>query len=66
MDNPIQILLISHNAEIIDSNPSAGFLFWRNNHSFPTRISAWEVPEGMTAGEALARGWLGSGEKGTV
>ncbi|MDR2784226.1 MAG: AAA family ATPase [Treponema sp.] len=65
-DSAHQVLLISHNAEIIDGNPSAGFFFWRDSHSSPTRVGGLEAPEGMTAGEALARGWLGSGEKGTV
>ncbi|MHB9296071.1 hypothetical protein PilKf_01825 [Pillotina sp. SPG140] len=65
-DSAHQVLLISHNAEIIDGNPSATFFFWRDSHSSPTRVSALEAPEGMTAGEALARGWLGSGEKGST
>jgi predicted ATPase len=65
-DSAHQVLLISHNAEIIDGNPSAGFFFWRDSHSSPTRVGPLEAPEGMAAGEALARGWLGSVEKGTA
>jgi ATPase subunit of ABC transporter with duplicated ATPase domains len=65
-DRSHQVLLISHNAEIIDGNSSSGFFFWRDSHSSPTCVDDLESPEGMTAGEALARGWLKSGEKGTV
>ena len=56
-DNHHQAIIISHNSEILDSNPSTGTFFWRDNHMSPTRIGPLDIPEGMTAGEALARGW---------
>jgi ATPase subunit of ABC transporter with duplicated ATPase domains len=59
-----QVILISHNAEIIDGNLCTGFVFWRDSHSSPIRVSTLETPEGMTAGEALERGWLGQVRRG--
>jgi predicted ATPase len=64
-DEQHQVLIISHNSEILDSNPSMGFLFQRDNHSSPARYGPLNVPDGLTAGEALARGWVNlSGDKG--
>jgi hypothetical protein len=60
-----QALIISHNSEILDSNPSGGFLFQRDSHSSPARYGPLNVPEGLRVGEALARGWVNlSGDKG--
>ncbi|MDR0312698.1 MAG: ATP-binding protein [Treponema sp.] len=58
-DNLHQAILISHNSEILDNNPSKGIVFLRDNHKSPTRAVPLNVPEGMSAGEALARGWVG-------
>ncbi|MDR3336966.1 MAG: ATP-binding protein [Treponema sp.] len=61
-----QIIIISHNGEIIDSNPSTGYFFWRDNHRSPARVGPLDVPQGLTAREALARGWVnpsGPGEE---
>ena len=62
-DNSHQVILISHNSEIVDNNPSEGIFFWRDNHMSPTRAEPLAVPEGMSAGEALARGWVKPGRK---
>jgi hypothetical protein len=61
IDESHQLLIISHNAEIIDSNPSKGFLFWRDNHGSSVRCGLLDIPKGLTAGEALTRGWVVSG-----
>jgi predicted ATPase len=61
IDESRQILVISHNAEIIDSNPSNGFLFWRDNHGSPVRYGLLDIPKGLTAREALTRGWVTPG-----
>jgi predicted ATPase len=57
-DKQHQVLIISHNSEILDSNPSRGFLFQRDSHSSPARYGPLNIPDGLTAGEALARGWV--------
>jgi predicted ATPase len=56
-DNFHQAIMISHNAEILDSNPSQGVIFWRDNHRSPTRIGPLDIPGGMSARDALVRGW---------
>jgi predicted ATPase len=58
-DDHHQVILISHNSEILDNNPSKGIVFVRDNHKSPTRTVPLNVPEGMSAREALARGWVG-------
>ncbi len=30
----------------------------RDNHTLPTRIGPLKIPAGLTAGEAVARGWV--------
>jgi Fe-S cluster assembly ATPase SufC len=59
LDDSHQAILISHHPEILSS---AGEIFgrylWRDNHTSPTRIGPLEVPAGLTAGEAVARGWV--------
>ena len=53
-----QLLLISHHPEILSNSGEAnGRYLWRDNHTSPTRIGPLKVPEGMTTGEAIARGW---------
>jgi hypothetical protein len=58
LDEEHQLILISHHPEILaNSGESNGRYLWRDNHTSPTRIGPLKVPEGMTAGEAVARGW---------
>jgi len=59
LDEERQMLLISHHPEILDqANSDFGRYLWRDNHTSPTRIGALVIPEGLTAGEAVARGWV--------
>lgn len=58
LDDKHQLVLISHHPEILSSSGEAnGRYLWRDNHTSPTRIGPLKVPEGMDAGEAIARGW---------
>jgi hypothetical protein len=58
LDEEHQLILISHHPEILSNSGEAnGRYLWRDNHTSPTRIGPLNVPEGMTAGEAIARGW---------
>lgn len=58
LDEEHQLVLISHHPEILSSSGEAnGRYLWRDNHTSPTRIGPLKVPEGMAAGEAIARGW---------
>lgn len=58
LDNEHQLILISHHPEILSSSGEKnGYYLWRDNHTSPTRIGPLQVPEGLTAGEAIARGW---------
>jgi energy-coupling factor transporter ATP-binding protein EcfA2 len=58
LDDEHQLVLISHHPEILSSSGEAnGRYLWRDNHTSPTRIGPLKVPDGMTAGEAIARGW---------
>ena len=58
LDERHQLVLISHHPEILSNSGEAnGRYLWRDNHTSPTRIGPLKVPEGMTAGEAIARGW---------
>ena len=58
LDEEHQLILISHHPEILaNSGEANGRYLWRDNHTSPTRIGPLTVPEGMTAGEAIARGW---------
>jgi hypothetical protein len=60
LDDQHQLVLISHHPEILsNSGESNGHYLWRDNHTSPTRIGPLKVPEGMSAGEAIARGWAG-------
>jgi len=58
LDEKHQLVLISHHPEILSNSGEAnGRYLWRDNHTSPTRIGPLKVPEGMGAGEAIARGW---------
>jgi ABC-type cobalamin/Fe3+-siderophores transport system ATPase subunit len=59
LDEQHQAILISHHPEIVNSaGEDAGRYLWRENHSSPTRIGPLSVPDGLSAGEALTRGWI--------
>lgn len=59
LDEEHQLIVISHHPEILSNSGEAnGRYLWRDNHTSPTRIGPLKVPEGMTAGEAIARGWV--------
>lgn len=59
LDENHQAILISHHPEVLSSaGEDSGRYLWRDNHSSPTRIGPLNIPDGMTAGEALARGWI--------
>jgi predicted ATPase len=58
LDDQHQLVLISHHPEVLaNSGEANGRYLWRDNHTSPTRIGPLKVPEGLTAGEAIARGW---------
>jgi len=58
LDDKHQLVAISHHPEILSSSGEAnGRYLWRDNHTSPTRIEPLRVPEGMSAGEAIARVW---------
>lgn len=59
LDENHQTFLISHHPEILSSaGEDFGRYLWRDNHTSPTRIGPLNIPEGLTAGEAIARGWV--------
>ncbi len=59
LDENHQAILISHHPEILGSaSEESGRYLWRDNHSSPTRIKPLQIPEGLSAGEAIARGWV--------
>lgn len=59
LDETHQAILISHHPEILgQAGETYGRYLWRDNHTSPTRIGPLKVPDGMTAGEAIARGWI--------
>ncbi len=59
LDDQHQLIMISHHPEILsNSGQKTGHYLWRDNHTSPTRIGPLEVPDGITAGEAVARGWV--------
>ena len=59
LDENHQAILISHHPEILSSaGETSGRYLWRDNHASPTRIGPLTVPEGLSAGEAIARGWI--------
>jgi ABC-type cobalamin/Fe3+-siderophores transport system ATPase subunit len=59
LDDAHQAILITHHPEILSSaGQDHGRYLWRDNHTSPTRIGPLNVPEGMSPGEAIARGWV--------
>ncbi len=59
LDDAHQAVLISHHPEILSSaGAGSGRYLWRDNHTSPTRIGPLDIPDGMTPGEAIARGWV--------
>lgn len=59
LDDEHQAILISHHPEILSSaGEDSGRYFWRDAHTSPTRIGPLKVPVGLSAGEAVARGWV--------
>ena len=59
LDDKHQLIMISHHPEILaSSGQENGHYLWRDNHASPTRIGPLRVPDGMSAGEAIARGWV--------
>lgn len=59
LDDQHQLIMISHHPEILsNSGLENGRYLWRDNHTSPTRLGPLRVPEGMTPGEAIARGWV--------
>lgn len=59
LDDEHQLIMISHHPEILsNSGTENGHYLWRDNHASPTRIGTLKAPDGMAAGEAIARGWV--------
>jgi energy-coupling factor transporter ATP-binding protein EcfA2 len=59
LDGDHQAILISHHPEIVsNAGEDFGSYLWRDNHTSPTRIGPLKLPEGLAAGEAIARGWV--------
>ncbi len=59
LDEQHQAILISHHPEILsNAGEDFGRYLWRDNHTSPTRIGPLKVPQGLTPGEAVARGWV--------
>ena len=59
LDESHQAILISHHPEILsNAKEDFGRYLWRDNHTSPTRIGSLKIPEGLSPGEAIARGWV--------
>jgi predicted ATPase len=59
LDESHQAILVSHHPEILsNAGEDFGRYLWRDNHTSPTRIGPLKVPDGLSAGEAIARGWV--------
>ncbi len=59
LDEDHQAILISHHPEVLsNAGEDFGRYLWRDNHTSPTRIGPLKVPEGLSPGEAVARGWV--------
>jgi predicted ATPase len=59
LDEAHQAIIISHHPEILsNAGEDFGRYLWRDNHTSPTRIGPLNVPAGLSAGEAVARGWV--------
>lgn len=62
LDDQHQVLLISHHPEVLgNAGEENGRYLWRDNHSSPTRVGSLKIPAGLSAGEAIARGWVNNG-----
>jgi hypothetical protein len=58
LDDEHQAILISHHPEILgNAGEEDGIYLWRDSHTLPTRIGPLKVPEGLSAAEAVTRGW---------
>ncbi|TVS13314.1 MAG: hypothetical protein EA424_21605 [Planctomycetaceae bacterium] len=59
LDEDHQAILISHHPEILGSaGHEYGSYLWRDNHTSPTRSGPLKIPEGLSVGEAVKRGWI--------
>lgn len=59
LDENHQLIAISHHPEILsNAGEDFGRYLWRDNHTSPTRIGPLKIPAGLSAGEAIARGWV--------
>lgn len=59
LDDDHQAVLISHHPEILNNaGETTGRYLWRDSHTSPTRIGPLKLPTGISAGEAVARGWI--------
>ena len=59
LDENHQAIIVSHHPEILSSvGEDSGRYLWRDNHTSPTRIGPLQVPEGLSASEAVTRGWV--------
>ncbi|MCL2016107.1 MAG: AAA family ATPase [Defluviitaleaceae bacterium] len=58
IDNTKQLILISHNSEILNSAYSPIWYFYRDNHKSPTRVKLLQSWGGMTISEMVSRGWV--------
>ncbi len=59
LDEKHQAIIISHHPELLsNAGEEFGRYLWRDNHTSPTRIGPLKVPAGLSAGEAVARGWV--------
>jgi hypothetical protein len=59
LDDNHQAILISHHPEVLSSaGEDFGRYLWRDNHTSPTRIGPLNIPDGLSPGEAIARGWV--------
>lgn len=56
-DEKHQIIIISHNGEILNVNTAKILYLSRNNHSSSTRAEELNSFDGMLPSEVLARGW---------
>jgi len=58
LDEEHQAIIISHHPEVLNNaGEEFGCYLSRDNHTSPTRIDPLKVPTGISAGEAIARGW---------
>jgi len=59
LDETHQAILISHHPEILgNAGEEFGRYLWRDHHGAPTRNGPLATPDGISIGEAVARGWV--------